>query len=486
MSRLCIVMMMGGLLAGCALGPEPQRPDNAAAQAGAFVNAEGPQALADLTHWWQRFDDPVTDQLVAQALERNNDLLAATARVAEARALLGVATGQRLPQISGGFNRLRQRSTFDFGAGRMNSRTTTYSLEGMVSWQVDVFGKLRRQQQQAAAELAATQADHLAVRHTVIAETVRLRATIATLQKLLELARSDIDNWQQTRDIISQRYERGIATALDLRLSNENLAASRAAEPEAEYQLAQARHALDVLVGRQPATGEALARTLSDLPPTEAPPVGVPAALLDRRPDLMSTELRTAAATFGVGAAIADLFPDFTISASAGRQASRLYELDDPQSIVWSLLMDASWRVFAGGALRANVDAAKARAKAAAAQYAQAVLNALKEVEDAMVRERTARQQYEQLKRRVAEAKAAEGLAEDRYQRGVESIITVLDTERRRTGAERELLTTQLTVWEARINLILALGGDWVAEPGTDATKAPPPAAEPATGMTAE
>lgn len=458
--------VMAAVLGGCTLGPEPQRPANVADNADRFVNTTANEAAeANLVEWWKRFDDPVIDELVTQALEHNTDLRAAVARVTESRALLGAAVGQRLPQVSVGSGFDRRQTVTDVGNRRVRNLGNTYSVSGMVSWQVDVFGKLRRQQEAAAAELNATEADRQAVLHSVIAETVRLRSQIATLQKALQLTRDDTTNWRRTHDIIERRYQRGVATALDLRLANENLAASRAAEPEAEYQLRVARHALDVLLGRQPGTGEEPEQTLSDLPPLAAPPVGLPVSLLDRRPDLRSSELRTGAATLGIGVALADLYPDLTISAGGGWQASRLHQLDDPQSFVWSLLVEAGWKVFAGGSLRANVDAAKARAEGAAAQYAGSVLGALKEVEDSLVREETARRRYADVQSRVDEALAAEKLADDRYQRGVESLITVLETERRRRLAQRDLLAMRQTVWEARINLILALGGDWQNEP---------------------
>ncbi len=456
-------------LVGCTLGPEPERPATVA-DAAAFVNALDAQASAEanLAEWWNRFNDAPTNELVRQAIEHNTDLRAAMARVDEARALVGAAFGQRLPQVSASASRQRQKISFDFGGGRASAITTSYAVSGLVTWQVDVFGKLKRQQQAAAMELAATEADREAVLHSVIAETVRLRAQIATLQKTLEIARADTANWQRTYQIIERRYHRGIATALERRLARENLAASRAAEPDVEFQLTAARHALDVLLGRQPGTGEQPALTLSALPPVGPPPVSVPVSLLDRRPDLRSTELRTAAATYDIGVALADLYPDLSINASGGRTSSRLHLLDNPQSIVWSLLLEASWKVFAGGSLRANVDAARARAQAAAAEYAGAVLRALREVEDALVREQTARRRYAELRTREAEALAAEQLATDRYQRGVESLITVLETERRRRAAQRERLATEQTVWEARINLILALGGDWQSDEAAD------------------
>ncbi len=454
--------------AGCKVGPDPVRPETSAQRAEGFVNASEYQKMnsAPVGPWWEQFNDPVTNQLVQTALENNTDLKIAAARILESKALLKAAWGQRLPQLGAGAGYDRRKNSFTLPQiGRVGIYSTTYDVGLTASWQIDLFGKLARQHDAAWAEMLATEADREALLHTVIAEVVRLRARIATLGRRLEIARANTASWQITYDTVERRYKKGVATALEFRLARENLAATRAAEPQVEYLLRTAQHALDVLLGRQPGTGEPMQDTLSELPPVDPPPVGIPAALLDRRPDLKAAELRQAAATYQVGVAIANLYPDLNIAATGGYTADVIKDLFQPETKVYSLILDAAWRFFSGGTLRAQVKAARARAEAAAAQYALLVLNALREVEDALVREETARRSHSEVKVRLSEATAAENLARERYQRGVDRLILVLESERRRRLAQNELNLAQEALWDARIDLFLALGGDWFPAP---------------------
>jgi multidrug efflux system outer membrane protein len=482
---LGLVISTTALVGGCMLGPDPARPANVAEQATGFVNvADQPAddadqpitAPADLRRWWADFADPVTEDLVSEALAENIDLRIAAARVLAARSTLGVAIGQRWPAVSAGMSRDRARTTFDFGGGRTSAITTNYDLGINVAWQVDVFGKLRRSQQAAWNDLLASEAARQAVVHTVVAQVVRTRVAIATARRQLATQQANTASWQSTFELINRRWEQGLTSSLEVRLARENLAASRATEPTFQRQLRLAEHQLDVLLGRQPGKGDPLPQTLDELPPLEPVPLGLPASLLDRRPDLRASEFQAAARTARIGAAIADLFPDLSINASAGYQSSELEDLIDPASRVYRLLLEASLKIFAGGALRANVDLNRALAEQAAAEYAKLVLDALKEVEDALVSEQTAQKTYEALLERVEEARAAERLATERYERGVATLITVLETERRRRLAELELINTQARLWNARIDLYLALGGDWGVEgqvdPPSAATKA--------------
>lgn len=458
-----VLLTLTALLAGCTVGPEASRPASVADGAESFV---GPQQAVreteEVTRWWETFGDGVTNDLVGRALEHNADLKAAAARVAEARALLGVARGQRLPQVNFSSTAQRDRNNFTLPmAGRVQTLSTTYDVGGSVSWQADLFGKLKRQEQGAAFELMATEADQQALEHTIVAETVRARVQVATLTRLLKVAKANTENFERTMGVIERRYERGVASAVELRLARENLAASKAREPDVEYQLRAAQLALDVLVGEQPGTGEDAGDTLSELPPIDQPPAGLPIALLDRRPDLMASQFRNYAETAGVGVAMADLYPDVSISASGGWRADRTRDLFDGDTLVWSLVGEVAWKVWAGGTLRAQVDAAKARVERTAAEYAQDVLEAMQEVEDALVREETARRAHELRNTQLDEARQAERLARDRYERGVENILTVLETEQRRREAENARVVEQQTLWNARVNLFLALGGDW-------------------------
>jgi outer membrane protein TolC len=249
-------------------------------------------------------------------------------------------------------------------------------------------------------------------------------------------------------------------------LARENLAAARALEPAIVERVKLAQHSLDVLIGQRPGALALLPDRLGALGEPEPIPVGLPAALLDRRPDVQAAELRLRAATERVGVSIAALFPDLTLSGSWGYLSNRFSMLTDPQNEVYSAIIGLAAPIFKGGRLKAQVDAAKARATGAAENYAGVVLVALREAEDALVRQQTLKERIDRLKERLTQALRAESLARQRYLRGVEKILIVLETERRRRIGENELIRTTGDLWNARVELFLALGGDWdVASP---------------------
>jgi multidrug efflux system outer membrane protein len=203
---------------------------------------------------------------------------------------------------------------------------------------------------------------------------------------------------------------------------------------------------------------------MPDLPSLEPVPLGLPAQLLDRRPDLKQAEMQLAAATYGVGAALANLYPDLSLTASVGESGDRTADLD-LENFVFNIVANLTGPLFSGGQRRADVDAARARAEQAAAAYAGEVLEALREVEGALVAGEASSRNFEFTSERVAEARAADTLAKERYQRGVGSLLTVLETERRLRLAEQAKITATSDLWNARIDLFLALGGDWGTEP---------------------
>jgi multidrug efflux system outer membrane protein len=326
---------------------------------------------------------------------------------------------------------------------------------------VDLFGKIRRSEQAGFAELLAAEANRQALRHAIIAQVVRSRAQIATLQRRLQIARDTTASWQQSVDIVERRYARGLVGPLDVRLARENLAASQSAHPRIEDQLSRAQMSLDVLLGRRPGTTNSLPKTLDELPDLSPPPVGMPASLLDRRPDLQAAEMRLAAATSRVGVSIARMFPDLTLTGNYGFRGDRLSDLLLDENAVYSAAARLLQPIFQGGQLRAQVDASRARVEEETARYAGLVLNALREVEDALVREEMLRRELTALEIRYTEAHAAHELAWQRYLQGVESVITILETQRRRRFAETELAVIKGSFWTNRVDLFLALGGDW-------------------------
>jgi len=463
-------MVTAVIISGCMVGPEYFRPQTAADQGTAFINAPpgwtDPNDICRNGPWWRCFGDQVTADLVLLALERNTDLKAAAAKVLEAEALLAQSHGVRLPDISYAANRQRGKVSRSVFGGSGSFFSTVYNQNFNISYIVDFFGKLRRAEKAAVADLLASEADRQSLRHVIISQVVRTRIQIATQQRLLDVARADIVSREQTLRIVERRYNSGLVGPLDVYMAKENLAAAHALEPSILERLKLALHSLDVLIGQRPGALAQLPDKLGELGEPEPILVGLPAALLDRRPDVRAAEMRLRAATERVGVSIAALFPDLTLSGTWGYQAGKFSMLTDPEAEVYSAIIALAAPIFKGGQLKAQVDAAKARATQAAENYAGVVLVALREVEDALVRQQTLKNRLEHLRERLKQASRAERLARERYMRGVEQLLIVLDTERRRRLAENELIVTTGNIWNGRVELFLALGGDWdVASP---------------------
>lgn len=452
-------------LSGCTLGPNAERPETVADNAAAFVHAQAvpeEKGQGDESSWWRRFGDPSTTELVELALEHNTDIRAAAARVLEADAAMRRARGSRIPQLSYDASASRQKNSFVLPEiGRREIYSTNYSANLNLSWQADLFGKLKRTHQSAWASLLAQEAAQDALRHTVVAQVVRARVQVATFERALGIAQEIQSSWESTLDTVERRYRSGLVKAVDLYLARENLSSTQATVVQLEGSVEQSRLALDVLVGRRPGTGVPLPDTLPELPSLEPVPLGLPAELLDRRPDLRQAEMQLAAATYGIGAALADLFPSLTLTASGGAVSDTLSDLVSLDGLVYNAVAGLVGPIFTGGQRRADVDAARARAEQATAVYAGTVLIALREVEDALVLGSTTQERLAFTDLRVSQARAADRLAKERYQRGVESLLFVLETERRLRSAEEALINNKADLWNARIDLFLALGGDW-------------------------
>ncbi|MCF7957377.1 MAG: efflux transporter outer membrane subunit [Phycisphaerae bacterium] len=461
---LCWMVLWGG---GCNVGPDFVRPETPADRdiSEQFINSPefyDPNAMIEMGPWWQGFGDPVIADLVREALKNNYNLKAAAARVIESEALLAGSRGGRLPSVSYGGNRNRSKSSFNspFGS-RTSFYSTSYGQDLSISYITDIFGRLRRSQRAAEADLFASEATRQALVHAIIAQVVRARVQIATTRKMLTITQADIESQQDTLDITERRYSEGLVSSLDVYQARENLASAQSAMPSLEQQLQLAQHGLDVLLGKRPGAPRALPETLSDLPDLRPVPLGVPAGLLDRRPDIRAAELKVNAATERVGVSIAAMYPDLTLSGSLGYRADSFEDIFAPEGQVYSAIIALAAPIFTGGQLSAQVDAAKARVEQAAANYAETVLVAMREVEDALVKGKKLQERIALLENRLTEADRAQKQAEGRYLQGLEKILVVLNTERRRRLAQNELTLAKGDLWGARVELYLALGGQW-------------------------
>ena len=447
------------VLPGCMVGPDYNRPEILGDYEVEFTNKpmDFPDAneLMPVGNWWETFEDPYINELVDQVIANNNDLKVAASRVLESDAILARAFGRRLPEV-------------DYNAGRRQGKvlpgsdsTKTYSQSLTVRWVADLFGKLRRAERAALNDLLVERANQRALVHSIISQTVRSRVEIATQQKLVVISKANIKSRQQTLNIVERRYGSGLVTSLDLYLARENYASAAATQPIVKQRLEIASHSLDVLLGRRPAAFGIAKNTLPDRPNLVAVPMSLPCALLDRRPDVRSAELQLIAATERVGVSIAELFPDLTLTGSGGYSSDSFRMSTATENQIYAGIISLAAPIYKGGQLREGVKASKARAEQAAGRYANTVLNAIREVEDALVKEKYLKETVKLQEERVENALKAESLARDKYARGVESLLVVLETERRRIISQNDLELSVRDLFNARIELYLALGGDW-------------------------
>lgn len=462
--RFLLPLLMSLISSGCIQGPDYQRPSTIADGTMDFIhsNTLSPESETDPNDpWWLNFGDPVTTQLVQQALKNNTDLRAAAARVLQSQALLEQAHGKRLPELNYSFGADRSQRSFNSPAGRSAFRSTTNQPSVSISYMVDIFGKLKRGEQADFANFLASQADQQALRQFIISQVINARIRISTLQRQLEITKRNTDNWQKAYDIVFRRYQSGILGPLDVRIARENLARSQSEEPSLELSLIKSRHALDVLLGRRPATSDPLPATLAELPELKPIAAALPAALLDRRPDIRQAEHHLQSATANVGVKMAQLFPDLTLSAMTGYNSNNTDNLFVSEAYIYSTIINLTGPIYRGGQLKAQVRQAQAQVEEKAANYTGIILKAIEEVENALASETLLMERYQALEVRFEQAQAAEKLAQDRYFKGVELLATALETERARREAQTALTIIKGQIWQARVELLLALGGNW-------------------------
>lgn len=478
-SGRAIALLVAGALctSSCTLAPDYERPSTIIGEMQHFLNADTntmPEAdTMVMTAWWQHVDDPELQKQVNALLTENINLQAASARIVQAQAQAGISYGGLLPSFSVDAGRSRvatadsqaRTGAFDIsGLSGGRDYFSVYNAGATVSWQLDIFGKIRSGLNAAEATLSATEAEKEALTHSLIAELIRSRVAIAALKYRLQLAEKVVESRQQTLSSVEIRYKRGAASAgaTDVYLARENLLSAEAEIPGLRAQLTDALYAVDVLLGKAPGTASSKDAYFPMLPPPRKIITPLPVALLDRRPDLRSAELRVVAANARIGVAIADLYPDLTLGAQAGTQANTLSNLWLADRLAGSIVSTVAATLFQGGSLRATIDLREAEAKEQAALYAGEVLEAVREVESALQQEEQLHQQLALRIDNVEAAVAAENSARDRYFRGIVPLLQLLETERRRAAAEQNLVLTQQQLWNNRIALYLALGGDWI------------------------
>jgi NodT family efflux transporter outer membrane factor (OMF) lipoprotein len=425
--------------------------------------------------WWEDFDDPVLDTLVIHALERNHDLAAAAWRVNQSLALARIAGADLWPQVGLDARAARAKNNFiglpiPGGGDVLTSYSTSYDLGLAVSWEIDLWGRIRSAKSAATADFQASWAEFEGARLSVASQTARAWFDLIAARELKALAETTLVTFESTVDRTRQRYERGLTSSLDLRLALTNAANARAAVAAQERFEAAAARRVEVLTGRYPSGEVVSPDRLPDAP--AAVPGGLPADLIARRPDLAALERRAAAAASRVSEAKASLYPRISLTAGGGTSSGELQDLVDPDFSVWNLAANILQPIFQGGRLRQNVKFNEAAVRAAVEDFAAGALRAYAEVENALTADATLAAELEHISEAARQSRAAERLADAQYRAGLTDFINVLESQRQAIRAESDLILARAERLAARVDLYLALGGGFTTEP-TTAPEAP-------------
>lgn len=449
-------------LGGCTLGPDYERPELETPPAYIQPVEQG-ENFANKP-WWDLFQDEQLQALIRVALEENQDLGIAIARIEEFRATLGVTRADQFPTVditaSGGRTDPSQNTIQGSISDGFNDN---YRLSGDVSFELDLFGRLRRSTEAVRGELLAAEETRRSVTISLIANVASTYMLLRDLDAQMEIARRTEITRTDSLGIIEARFEKGTVPRVDVNQAEIELAVASAAVAAAERQVAQTEHALSLLLGRNPGRiTRGLPLEQQAVPPDI--PAGLPSELLQRRPDVLASEASLAAQTARIGIAEALRWPSISLTGALGFESQELSTLTDSGSDFWSFGGNILAPLFNSGANRSRVDAEVARTEQALLSYEQTVQAAFAEVEDALVAVRTYRKEHEARVRQVTAARSAAFLSRARYNGGVTSYLEVLDSERSLFNAELTESQTLRLYINAIIELYKALGGGWDPE----------------------
>jgi multidrug efflux system outer membrane protein len=472
--RRLVVAIAAVLVAGCSVEREPQgvlgrlwhlevgpgyRRPAVDAPDGFRNQIEPAQAasFADLP-WWTVFDDPVLQALVADALAHNHDLETAVARVEEARALVGVAAAQLYPQAGYQGTAEREKTFVPIGGGG-NRTLDVFAGVLSVAWEVDVWGRIRRQTDAARAQYLAADDTRRAVTLTLVADVATAYFQLLELDRELEIARESTAAYQKTLDLFHTRYEHGTDTRISTDRAAAALEASRAAVASLERATLQQEDAIGVLLGSEPRAiprGTPLAAQA-----TPRTPPGLTTDLLQRRPDIQRAEHAMIAANAEVGAAVADFFPTIGLSALYGGEGPHVGDVVKNGFSVWNIAANAAGPLFQGGRLYETYRARQAFWDETIAQYRGTIVQAFREVADALAAQSRLGAQEAALAKQVAALDDAVRLSLLRYDTGYAFYFEVLEAEQQLYPAEDALAQTERDRLLAVVDLYKALGGGW-------------------------
>ncbi|HTY49229.1 MAG TPA: efflux transporter outer membrane subunit [Steroidobacteraceae bacterium] len=477
--NILIAVAAAAVLGACAVGPDYHRPQLQAPAA--FAGAAEPVYSSDAVRvrFWMLFGDDTLDRLEDDALAANHDLRIAVAHLQASRALLSQDRLDLAPTVTSGGGYTRQEYPPSEAFGSPTALDERYYDAGFdASWELDLFGRVRREVQAGRAEVERSEATLQDARVSVTAEVASTYFELRGAQTELDVRRRNVDNQRSTLQLTQSLLDAGRGTELDTQRAEAQLRSTLADIPPLQAEVARDIHRLGVLTGREPEALRdrlALPRTLPALPRVTA--IGDPAGLLRRRPDIRAAERELAASTARIGVAVGDLFPKVTFDGNFGYAAGQLSQLGTAGARTFLIGPSISWAAFDLGRVRARIRGARADTDAALASYQQTVLRALEETENALVTHARTRDQLVQLAAAADASHAAAGIARARYQGGLVGFLEVLDAERTELQADAALAQARTDAATSLVALYKALGGSWQQAPAAVQLKSAAPVA---------
>jgi multidrug efflux system outer membrane protein len=448
------------LLAGCQTTPPDQTGSLAVETRPAWASESAVETTPEEpVGWLDDFEDPVLSQLVREAVENNYSLDAALARLDRAYATSRVNGADVWPSLSANFRASRNARTRAGGFELTSTVSNTFTPTINASWELDIWGRVRDGNSAAIGDFEAAQAVFEAFRLSLAARTASSWITAVEAKLLLDIAETSLKSFENSLAIVEDRVRRGLATPLEYQLTKSSVANSRSAVQRRRRLHDVSLRSLQVLLGRYPDAEIEVADALPEI--SLEVPAGLPADLLNRRPDIVEAERRLAAASKRVSSSKKSLLPAIRLTGSAGTSSTELEDIANLDFKVWSVAGSLTQPIFQGGRLRAEVDRSKANYNEALADFNQTTLVAFREVEQSLAAERFYRLEEDAQRSAVKENSAAARLAGEEYLKGLTEITTYLEAQRRANNAETNLIAISAQRIQSRLDLYLALGGDF-------------------------
>jgi multidrug efflux system outer membrane protein len=465
-SRRLSAILVTVLIAGCSVGPNYKRP--AVSTPAVFRGADAktpsdPASIGDLK-WFELFKDPQLQELIRTALSDNYDIRTAVARVTAARANLGIVRSDQFPTIEAGADVTKLRNStkgsFPLPVGVARDKTFGTILLNLLSFEVDVWGRLRRQTEAARAQFQATEEDRKTVMTTLVSDVATAYFNLLELDKELDIDKQTLATRQDSLGLIKARQAGGVATMLDVRQGEQLVYSASQTIPDTERLIEQTENQISLLLGKNPApVTRGLSLTDQQQPPEV--PAGLPSDLLSRRPDISAAEQALIAANANIGVARAAYFPQISLTGFLGTQSNQLSGLFSGPTSTWQFVPGVTQPIFNTGKIKSNVRFSKAQQEIAVIEYQRSIQTAFREVSDALVEYRKVREIRAQQELLVSTLEDRSRLAYLRYRGGVDSLLNALDADRDLFSAQLNLSQTRRNELLSLVQLYKALGGGW-------------------------